>query len=74
MERLLKQAGQEVPSNKPTLEINPDHALIKKLELSVDASETNDLAYIIFDQAALAEGMQLDDPTAFVRRMNSLIS
>ena len=74
MERLLKQAGQDVPSNKPTLEINPDHALIKKLERSVDANETNDLAAIIFDQAALAEGLQLDDPTAFVRRMNSLIS
>lgn len=74
MERLLKQAGQAVPNTKPTLEVNPEHALIKKLEASVDAKQTEDLALIIFDQAALAEGLQLDDPAAFVSRMNHLIS
>ncbi|MCX8515258.1 MAG: molecular chaperone HtpG [Burkholderiales bacterium] len=74
MEQLLKQAGQAIPSSKPTLEINPDHALIRRLNASVDADETKDLALIIFDQAALAEGLKIDDPSAFVTRMNKLIS
>lgn len=68
--RLLKQAGQEAPVTKPTLEINPEHALVKKL----DASEHfDDLANIIFDQALLAEGGHLDDPAAYVRRVNELL-
>ena len=74
MERLLKQAGQSVPESKPTLEVNLDHVLLKKIDTTVDADKTRDLALIIYDQAALAEGLQLDDPTAFVTRMNSLIS
>jgi molecular chaperone HtpG len=74
MERLLKQAGQAVPESKPTLEVNLDHVLLKKIDGTVDADQTRDLALIIYDQAALAEGLQLDDPTAFVTRMNSLIS
>ena len=74
MERLLKQAGQAVPESKPTLEVNLDHVLLKKIDSTVDADKTRDLALIIYDQAALAEGLQLDDPTAFVTRMNSLIS
>ncbi|MDQ5920135.1 MAG: molecular chaperone HtpG [Pseudomonadota bacterium] len=74
MERLLKQAGQATANTKPTLEINPEHALIKKLDASVDDQETKDLALIIYDQAALTEGMQLEDPAGFVNRMNSLIS
>ena len=74
MERLLKQAGQAVPESKPTLEVNLDHVLLKKIDGTVDADKTRDLALIIYDQAALAEGLQLDDPTAFVTRMNSLIS
>mgnify|MGYP000659133739 CR=1 FL=1 len=49
-------------------------ALIKKLDASVDEQETKDLALIIYDQAALTEGMQLEDPAGFVNRMNSLIS
>jgi molecular chaperone HtpG len=74
MERLLKQAGQAVPESRPTLEVNLDHALLKKIDAAVDADKTRDLALIIFDQAALAEGLQLDDPAAFVSRMNSLIN
>ncbi len=74
MERLLKQAGQAVPESKPTLEVNLDHVLLKKIDTTVDADKTRDLALIIYDQAVLAEGLQLDDPTAFVTRMNSLIS
>ena len=74
MQRILKQAGQSVPDTKPTLEINPNHALIKKLESSTEESKNKDLALIIFEQATLAEGLQLDDPAGFVNRINSLIS
>jgi molecular chaperone HtpG len=68
--RLLKQAGQEAPVIKPTLEINPEHALLKKLDTS---EHFDDLAHIIFDQALLAEGGHLDDPAAYVRRVNELL-
>ncbi len=68
--RLLKQAGQAAPEAKPTLEINPEHALVKKLEAS---EHFDDLANILFDQALLAEGGQLEDPAAYVRRVNALL-
>jgi len=69
--RLLKQAGQSAPEVKPILEVNPDHALVKKLEAS---EHFDDLAHILFDQALLAEGGQLDDPAAYVRRVNALLT
>ena len=68
--RLLKQAGQAAPEVKPILEVNPDHALVKKLDSS---AHFDDLAHILFDQALLAEGGQLEDPAAYVRRVNSLL-
>ncbi|MBI5926339.1 MAG: molecular chaperone HtpG [Aquabacterium sp.] len=68
--RLLKQAGQNAPDTKPTLEINPEHALVKKLDTS---EHFDDLAHILFDQALLAEGGQLEDPAAYVRRINALL-
>jgi molecular chaperone HtpG len=69
--RLLKQAGQGAPKGMPILEVNPAHALLKRLE----ASEAfDDLAQIIFDQALLAEGGQLEDPAAYVRRVNRLLT
>jgi molecular chaperone HtpG len=68
--RLLKQAGQEAPDVKPTLEINPEHALVKKLDTS---EHFDDLAHILFDQALLAEGGHLEDPAAYVRRINALL-
>ena len=68
--RLLKQAGQAAPEVKPVLELNPEHALVKKLEAS---EHLDDLAHILFDQALLAEGGQLDDPAAYVRRINALL-
>ncbi|MFN3617135.1 MAG: molecular chaperone HtpG [Aquabacterium sp.] len=68
--RLLKQAGQSAPEVKPILEVNPEHALVKKLEAS---EHFDDLAHILFDQALLAEGGQLDDPAAYVRRVNALL-
>ena len=68
--RLLKQAGQGAPKAEPILEINPEHALVKLLESSVHFDE---LANILFDQALLAEGGQLDDPAAYVKRVNALL-
>ncbi|MEJ5896443.1 molecular chaperone HtpG [Aquabacterium sp. G14] len=68
--RLLKQAGQAAPEVKPILEVNPEHALVKKLDTS---AHFDDLAHILFDQALLAEGGQLEDPAAYVRRVNSLL-
>jgi molecular chaperone HtpG len=68
--RLLKQAGQSAPATKPVLEVNVDHPLVKRLESSECFDE---LAHILFDQALLAEGGQLDDPAAYVRRVNALL-
>ena len=68
--RMLKQAGQAVPEIKPTLEINPEHPLVKKLESS---AQFDDLANVIFDQAVIAEGVLPEDPAAYVKRINSLL-
>ncbi len=68
--RLLKQAGQQAPESKPVLEINAEHALVKKLDGSV---HFHDLAHILFDQALLAEGGLPEDPAAYVRRVNALL-
>ena len=71
--RLLKQAGRdELPAAKPVLEINPSHELIKRVV--ADAAHADDLAQVVFDQALLAEGGQLDDPAAYVRRVNALLA
>jgi molecular chaperone HtpG len=69
--RMLKQAGQQAPEVKPVLEINTEHALVKKLEGSV---HFNDLAHILFDQALLAEGGMPADPAAYVKRVNALLT
>jgi len=71
--RVLKSVGQEAPQTQPTLEINPDHPLVKRLAAEGDESRFNDLGMILFDQAQLAEGGQLDDPAAFVGRLNKLM-
>ncbi len=74
MIQMLKQMGQDVPESKPTLEVNPDHPLIKKLESSEQSAEDFDkLAQVIFDQALLADGGQLDDPAAYLKRVNELL-
>jgi molecular chaperone HtpG len=70
MARMLKQAGQSAPDVKPVLEVNAEHALVKKLEGSV---HFNDLAHILFDQALLAEGGMPADPAAYVKRVNALL-
>ena len=68
--RMLKQAGQAAPDIKPVLEVNAEHALVKKLDGSV---HFNDLAHILFDQALLAEGGMPADPAAYVKRVNALL-
>lgn len=70
MVQMLKQMGQEVPDIKPTLEVNPNHPLIQKLETS---EQFDDLAQVIFDQALLADGGQLEDPAAYLKRVNELL-
>jgi len=72
--RLLKQAGQSAPATKPILEVNPEHALVKKLDSAEGSERFDDLAQVLFDQAVLAEGGQLEDPAAYVRRVNSLLA
>ena len=73
--RMLKQAGQQAPDSKPVLEVNAEHALVKKLEAS-SSNDTlfGDLAHILFDQALLAEGGLPDDPAAYVKRVNALLT
>ena len=71
--RMLKQAGQSVPQVKPILEVNAQHALVKKLEASAESAGFDDLANILFDQALLAEGGLPEDPAAYVRRVNALL-
>jgi len=71
--RVLKQLGQDAPLPTPILEINVDHPLIQRLAGESDEQRFDDLARLVFDQALLAEGGQLDDPAAFVRRLNSLL-
>ncbi len=73
LERMLKAAGQKTPESKPTLEINPTHGLIERLKAEKDDAKFNDLTHLLFDQALLAEGGQLNDPASFVKRMNSLL-
>lgn len=73
MRRLLEQAGQELPDSRPALEVNLKHPLYLKLESTVDEVQFEDLAHLLHEQAVLAEGGQLEDPAAFVRRMNRLM-
>jgi molecular chaperone HtpG len=69
--RMLKAAGQNIPVSKPILEINPQHALVQRLNR--EEAHFDDLAAVLFDQSLLAEGGQLDDPAAFVKRVNALL-
>jgi molecular chaperone HtpG len=73
LERILKAAGQTVPGTKPVLEINAGHPLVKRLGNETDETRFADWSQILFDQATLAEGGQLDDPASFVKRLNELM-
>ncbi|THB74202.1 MAG: molecular chaperone HtpG [Gammaproteobacteria bacterium] len=74
IQRMLKSAGHAMPQGKPILEINPEHALVKRMNDNLGADAFADLAHVLFDQALLVEGGQIDDPNEFVRRMNSLLA
>ncbi|NKN32225.1 molecular chaperone HtpG [Marichromatium bheemlicum] len=71
--RVLKSVGQDAPETKPTLEVNLEHPLLKRLEAETDDERFAELAMVLFDQAQLAEGGQLEDPAAFVGRLNKLM-
>jgi molecular chaperone HtpG len=72
LQKLLKQAGHEVPDVQPILEVNPSHPLVRRLEGEADDARFEELATLLFEQAYLSEGGQLEDPAGFVRRMNRL--
>ncbi len=73
MRRIMEAAGQALPESKPILEINPEHPLAMMLDQEPDEDRFESLAHIVFDQATLAEGGQLDDPAAYVSRLNKLL-
>jgi len=73
LQRLLEQAGQDVPDSRPVLELNPDHPLVDRLKAEQDKQHFDDLALVLFEQALLSEGASLEDPAGFVSRVNKLL-
>jgi len=75
MQQMLRAMGQtEMPSPKPTLEINPDHEIVKKLLARPDDAVAEDAAWLLLDEALLMEGVPLQDPSVFVRRLNRILN
>jgi molecular chaperone HtpG len=72
MQRLLREAGHDVPDSKPTLEVNPEHALLRRFVAETDSARSEDLARLLFEEAQLAAGDQLTDPVAFIARVNRI--
>jgi molecular chaperone HtpG len=77
LSRLLKQAGQSAPKSMPILEVNAEHALVQRLGAVASTADAearfDDLAHVLFDQALLAEGGHLEDPAAYVQRVNRML-
>ena len=73
MQRLMREAGHDVPASKSLLEINPAHPLLKRFEDEADSDRAADLGILLFEEAQLAEGATLDDPASFIRRLNRVI-
>jgi molecular chaperone HtpG len=73
MQQLMKQAGHDVPLSKPVLEVNPEHPLVEHLKQEQDSERFSDWSHLLFEEALLSEGGQLEDPTVFVKRMNSIL-
>ena len=71
--RLMREAGQQMPESKPTLEVNPQHDLLKRVETEADDAKAKDLATLLLEQAEIAAGAPLPDPAAFVQRMNRVL-
>ena len=75
MQQMLRAMGQaNIPASKPTLEINPDHEIVKKLLARKDDAVSEDAAWLLLDQALLMEGIPLQDPAAFVQRLNRVLN
>jgi molecular chaperone HtpG len=74
MQRLLREAGHEVPTSKPVLEVNPQHPLVQRFAAETDAARSEDLGQLLLEEAQLAAGDQLADPAAFIARMNRLLA
>ncbi|MBF6057130.1 molecular chaperone HtpG [Thiomicrorhabdus heinhorstiae] len=74
MARMMEQLGQSVPKQKPVLELNPDHILVKKLDAMDDEGKVKEWSLFLLEQAQLAEGDQLEEPAAFIKRMNTLLA
>ena len=72
MQRLLREAGHEVPASKPLLEVNPQHVLVQRIAAESDGARSIDLAHLLLEEAQLAAGDQLTDPAAFVARVNRI--
>jgi molecular chaperone HtpG len=73
MRRIMEAAGQAMPETKPTLELNPTHPLVERLEKETNETRIEDIVWILFDQAALAEGGHLENPAEYVQRLNKLL-
>ncbi|VAW58047.1 Chaperone protein HtpG [hydrothermal vent metagenome] len=73
MQQIMRAAGQQVPDSKPILEINPEHELVKKMKDMADQTLFENWSHVLFDQAMLAEGGQLEDPAAYVKRVNAML-
>jgi len=74
MQRLMREAGHELPASKPVLEINPQHSLVRRIESEADTARAGEYSLLLFEQAQLLDGAQLDDPAGFVRRVNALLA
>ncbi len=73
LQNMLKSAGQDFPANKPIVEINPDHQIVLRMKTETDEARFSEWAHVLFDQAQLAQGTALEDPAAFVKRLNNLL-
>ena len=73
IKRMLEASGQPIPESRPILEINVDHPLVSRLSAETDNTRFDELAHIVLDHALLAEGSQLENPAAYVHRMNKLL-
>ncbi len=73
LQRIMEQAGQDMPAMKPILEINPEHLILKRMQAETDDARFADWTHLLFDQALLTEGGRLEDPAAFAKRLNQLM-
>ena len=75
MQQMLRAMGQkDFPAMKPTLEINPDHEIVKKLLAQSDPAIEEDAAWLLYDQALLVEGLPIQEPGSFVQRLNRVLN